>query len=423
MSIPISRFRAVLKNLRTPPTPGRNPLGHSPGGLFFAREANKGHSSTTFPGALTINKIKQYAFLASCSALALAGIVITAKKLISSDDAEEKVDEFMKSYGNRIFLEGMTYDIFRNSVNELRHAEALHHGIHFEKNEQSAIFYRGMAFPGHLDEKNPEHIKQWQEGTITSFLSRGFSPLIWLTRPSGTKSSGFNLQPFDGSVAREHGQDEVRPASWSAAVVAMSCSFDKAMDYTQQTTLDNGCIILAAPEEIFYLSATDIESRHTPHIQHEHEVITPYIDKKRILGILFVINKKIIGVEINEQISDYKIDVDLVKTLRDAYSKASPEAQPKLKYLIDKLDGQKNDRVNLIEEFYKRFNQTPQALVDATRSYIAKCDAEIDKMPGPLGSILRSSRVEHGVRTPEQVAEELGIPYEPTPKAPMTPRI
>ena len=189
----------------------------------------------------------------------------------------DKIDVFMQSYGNRIFMACMANQSFRNAEHELRDAELPYHGISFENNEHSAVFYRGITMPKHLDADNPDHVEQWQTSIIESVRGPGLSPLLWLTRPSATRASGFNLHPHDGSAARAL-DDEMPPPSWSAAVTAMTCSFEVVKGYC---SLDNpkakdaDCIILAAPKEIRYLSSTDVKPRHEKNIAHEYEVIAP----------------------------------------------------------------------------------------------------------------------------------------------------
>ncbi len=394
----VNIFKAVLNRIK--------PMSGIGGPLrLFARKFGENIGRPIFPKA--VDNSNKLALIAGSAALTLTGYYL-------QDDAEEKVDEFMQSYGNNIFLECMANDSFRESINELRNAELLYYGISFEENEQKSVFYRGMSLPNHLDQKDPEQIKQWQKGIIQSFYGRGFSPLLWLTRPSATRTSGFNIHPHDGSVARALDTETAPPPSWSAAVMAMTCNFNIAKSYStleSQGELNIGCIILAAPKRTRYLSSTDVKSRHELNLGHEFEVITPSIESSDTLAILFVENGKISRVEINiENLNHdvYSIDPKLVQNLNRALSNASPDAQSNLSYLIDRLDGQ-NNKIDLEKEFDIRFNLTAEELVKTTEKFIRECDDEIDKVPGILGRELRYYRQENKVRPIAEVAEKLGL--------------
>ncbi len=350
--------------------------------------------------SLSTAQTNKLAWVAGSAALAVTGHCMAD---------EDKVDVFMQSYGNRVFMACMANQSFRDAEHALRDAELLYHGISFEKNEHRAVFYRGMTMPNHLDASKPEHVQQWQASIIESVRGPGLSPLLWLTRPSATRASGFNLHPHDGSAARALG-DVMPPASWSAAVMAMTCSIEVVKGYSsldRPNHKDAGCIILAAPRRLRYLSSTDIKSRNEVNVAHESEVITPRIENSETLAIIFVEHGVISRVEINNLQAEYTIDDRLVDELTKAYAKASPEAQPKLMQLITTLGRQK--RLDLVNEFDKRFNLNEYELIATTRKIIQACNDEIDQLPGLLGMELRRLRKEHDLLEPQEVAKLLGV--------------
>lgn len=281
------------------------------GAREFARPLGQEISPPLFPEA--VRQTNKLAFAASSAAICMAGFVIAYNTSEDfSDEVELQFGRFMASYGNRAFLELMTYETCRETVYGLRAAELLYYGIGFEDNSENAVFYRGMYLPPHIDEKDDEAIKRWQDETIKSMVGRGFSPLLWLTRPSATKASGFNTIPHDGNRARAHAAEA--PASWSAGVMAMTCSFNILKGYsTLFSTSEHdraGCVVLCAPKKIAYLSSTDIRGMHKENVGHEFEVISPHIDSEDTLAVLFVEYGKITRVEINPAIYSGKYTID-----------------------------------------------------------------------------------------------------------------
>ncbi|MDF1757032.1 MAG: hypothetical protein P1U74_01865 [Legionellaceae bacterium] len=333
------------------------------------------------------------------------------------DDAIEGFDTFMKADGNKMFLNAMANETFRESVYAVRNAELLHHGIKFEENDKNTVFYRGMALPAEIEQDDAEKVREWQDSVMESVAGRGFSPLLWITRASATREQGLNIHPHDGNCARASAPDA--PPSWSADVMAMTCDFERLKGYCK---LDNvtegdkaGCIILAAPKRIHYLSSGDVGSRHTEIVDHEHEVIAPYIDSNDTLAVLFVEDGKISRVEVNADVlnastSDekYEIDILLVKQLREAHKNATQEVKGQLESLINTIDQQKH-KVDLDAEFNSRFHDDIDSLIDYTKKSIAQCDAEIASAPGLLGMGLRAIKKENKITPREVIAEKLQV--------------
>lgn len=387
---------------------------------FYPRELGIEASPPLFPEA--VKQTNKLSFLAGSAALLFAGI--TGGYLLNKNvqqEVDEKIDDFMTKYANNIFLECMTNKIFRESVYSLREAEFLHYGISFEDNKDNAIFYRGMTLPSHIDETDQNKIKEWQMETINSMTGRGFSPLLWLTRPSATRAEGFNIHPHDGNPARANANDA--PISWSADVIALTCEFNILKGYSGlDKPNETGCIILSAPKKILYLSSNDVKTRHEKYKAHEFEVITPYIDSQDTIAVLFITNGKISHVEINKDVIDkinngyeYSVDVHLIDNLKKALATAVPEVKQILSDLIKNLESQKN-RVDLINEFNSRFHSNVDELIDNTKNCIAECDEKISKMPGIIGAGLRTIKQENTVLSREELAKKMELPLPETPE-------
>lgn len=411
----------TFKTVKTPPTNG---FGFGTAARVYGRKLGLEEANPPLFPKLVAN-ISNKAILASSGAVVLSSFVL-AYHLNESvrDEVDTRIGTFMASYGNQIFLERMANEAFRESVYALRDAELLHYGISFEDNEKHAVFYRGMTLPTNLDQDDPRQVKQWQDDIVGSLSGRGFSPLLWLTRPSATRAEGFNIHPHDGNVARASAPDA--PPSWSADVMAMTCDFDTLKGYSSlgsKSKLDGpGCFMLVAPQKITYLSSTDVKARSEKNIGHEFEVITPHIDSSDTLAILFVENGKISRVVINQDVVNetisrdaYTIDIQLVKNLKDALSNAAPEAQSELTDLITQLERQTHT-IDLIEEFESKFNLTVDELIENTKEMITACDKKIDEMPGVVGIALRAIKRDNKVLSREEVAKRLDVPL--TPKGP-----
>jgi hypothetical protein len=346
------------------------------------------------------------AFLAGSAALTAAGITTNSSLLESQ---ETRINQWMETYGNQLFLECMGNDLFRETIQKAREAESLYYGIAYEKNENNTIFYRGMFPPSNIDENDSEKIKIWQDDLIQSMNGRGFSPLLWLTRPSATKAEGFNTHPHDGNVARADAPEA--PASWSAAVTAMTCDFDLNGYNALKNDAFNrhGCIILAAPESIKYLSKSDIKSRHTPNIAHEFEVITPHIKSSEIVGLLMIEDGRVSRLVINENIDKktFEIDAMLTEQLEKLLPNASPEAQEQLTCLISTLKSN-SQTVDLKKKFDEGFNHSVHELLDATKKDFDACDQAIARDP-LIRWILGSVSLPRKLASPNTVANTLGV--------------